>query len=267
MLIANCVNYGTKDITNTACYRIPMAIQFIPAIILGIGLATLPESPRYFVRKGQLEKATNALSRARGQPPDSDYVRCELTEIVANLEYELSVTPQGSYWSTWTNCFKGGLFKSSSNLRRTILGTSLQMMQQWTGINFIMYYSTVFLQSLGTISNPFLMSLIFSIMLIIGTPFTFYLIEHFGRRPILIYGALGMLICEFIIAAVGTALPTNRMAVEVVIAFICFYVVIFSATWGPAAWVVIGEIFPVPIRSRGVSLSTGSNWLWNTVSY
>jgi len=265
MLIANCVNYGTKDLLNSGSYRIPMSIQFIPAVILGVGLFLLPESPRYFVKKGKIREAALALALVRGQPHDSEYVQYELAEVIANYEYELSITPQGSYWSSWTNCFKGGLFTKNSNLHRTILGTSLQMMQQWTGINFIMYYSTIFLQSLGTVKNPFLMSLVFSIMLIIGTPVTFYLIEHYGRRAILIYGALGMLICEFIIAGVGTALPTNKQATEAVIVFICFYVVIFSATWGPAAWVIIGEIFSIPIRARGVALSTASNWLWNTI--
>jgi len=49
------------------------------------------------------------------------------------------------------------------------------------------------------------------------------------------------------------------------IAFICIYIFFFATTWGPAAWVVIGEIFPLPIRSRGVALSTASNWLWNCI--
>jgi len=85
-----------------------------------------------------------------------------------------------------------------------------------------MYYSTVFLQSLGTIKNPFLMSLIFALMQIIATPWTFYLIERFGRRALLIYGALGMLVCEFIVAGVGSSLPTEKSAIVAVIAFICF---------------------------------------------
>jgi len=163
------------------------------------------------------------------------------------------------------NCFKGGLWNPSSNLRRTILGTSLQMMQQWTGINFIFYYSTVFLQSLGTIKNPFLMSLIFTLVNVCSTPISFYMVERFGRRPILIYGALGMLICEFIVGAVGTALPNDMAAVRCLIAFICIYIFFFASTWGPAAWVVIGEIYPIPIRSRGIALSTASNWLWNCI--
>jgi len=175
------------------------------------------------------------------------------------------VIPQHGYISSWANCFKGGLGKASSNLRRTILGTSLQMMQQWTGVNFIFYYSTVFLKSLGTIQNPFLMSLIFTLVNVCSTPISFWTIEKFGRRTLLVWGALGMVICQFIVAAVGTALPNDQSATRALIAFICIYIFFFASTWGPGAWVVIGEIFPIPIRSRGVGLSTASNWLWNCI--
>ena len=91
----------------------------------------LPDSPRYFVKRGKLARAANALSRLRGQPIESDYIQVELTEIVANEEYERSLMPNTSFVGSWMNCFKGSLFEAKSNLRRTILGTSLQMMQQW----------------------------------------------------------------------------------------------------------------------------------------
>lgn len=267
IFVASIATYCTENRMDSGSYRIPMAIQWIPALVLGIGLFLLPESPRYLVRKGKLQTAVKVLASLRGQPEGSEYVQQELTEIIANHEYEMSVTPQKGYVSSWLNCFKGGLFRPSSNLRRVILGTSLQMMQQWTGINFIMYYSTVFLQALGTIKNPFLMSMIFTLMQIISTPVTIaWLIERCGRRTILIYGAVGMLVCEFIIAAVGTALPGHTNATRTLIVFICFYICFFASTWGPAAWVIIGEIFPIPIRARGVALCTASNWLWNTVS-
>jgi MFS family permease len=137
-----------------ACYQfcitigIPVAIQLLWAVILGGGIFFLPESPRYFVKKGEHEKAAQALASVRGQPIDSQFVTEELAEIIANHEYELSVVPQGSYFSSWANCFKGSIWKANSNLRRTILGTSLQMMQQWTGVNFIFFFGTTFFQQL-----------------------------------------------------------------------------------------------------------------------
>jgi len=160
----------------------------------------------------------------------------------------------------------------------------MQMMQQWTGVNFIFYYSTPFLQSTGAISNTFLISLIFTLVNVCSTPISFYTVERFGRRTILIWGALGMLICQFLVAIIGVAVGFNHThvigqdatganitrannisAVNAQIAFIAIFIFFFASTWGPGAWVVIGEIFPLPIRSRGVGLSTASNWLWNTI--
>ena len=265
ILLASCVDYGTQNRTDTGSYRIPIAIQMLWAIILATGLFFLPESPRYFVKRGKIDRAAQVLGRLRGQPRDSEFVQTELAEIVANHEYELQVVPQGSYFASWMNCFKGSIWEQKSNLRRTILGTSLQMMQQWTGINFIFYFGTTFFQDLGTINNPFLIGLITTLVNVCSTPISFWTVERFGRRPLLIYGALGMFICEFIVAIAGTADGGNKTTVKAEIAFICIYIFFFASTWGPGAWVVIGEIYPLPIRSRGVALSTASNWLWNCV--
>jgi MFS family permease len=155
------------------------------------------------------------------------------------------------------------------------------MMQQWTGVNFIFYYSTPFLQSTGAIKNTFLISLIFTLVNVCSTPISFWTIEKFGRRPLLIVGAGAMAICQFLVAIIGVTVgfnkthpdpndPTKQLAnnipaVNAQIAFICFFIFWFASTWGPGAWVLIGEIFPLPIRSRGVALSTASNWLWNTI--
>ncbi|CAD6448654.1 116d3241-625e-44cc-b666-44f8def2aece [Sclerotinia trifoliorum] len=269
LLLASCVDYGTQNRMDTGSYRIPIGLQIAWALILALGLFLLPESPRYYVKKGNLDRAAANLARLRGQPEGSEYIQQELTEIIANHEYEMSVIPQTGYFGSWMNCFKGGLSNPGSNLRRTILGTSLQMMQQWTGVNFIFYFGTTFFQALGTISNPFLIGLITTLVNVCSTPISFYTVERFGRRTILIWGALGMLVCEFIVAIIGVtagrASQNNTSAVSAMIAFICIYIAFFASTWGPGAWVVIGEVFPLPIRSRGVGLSTASNWLWNCI--
>ena len=282
ILLASVVDYGVRNRTDTGAYRIPIGIQFAWGLILGGGLLFLPDSPRFFVKRGRVEKARVSLCKLRGQPADSEYVEAELAEIIANEEYERSVIPAGSWFNGWMNCFKGSLFKSNSNLRKTILGTSLQMMQQWTGVNFIFYYSTPFLQSTGAIGNTFLISLIFTLVNVCSTPISFYTVEKLGRRPLLLWGALGMLICQFLVAIIGDTVgfnhtyttgtgdnavthAYNNSAVNAQVAFIAIFIFFFASTWGPGAWIVIGEIFPLPIRSRGVALSTASNWLWNTI--
>ncbi len=297
ILLANCVVYATQDRDDTGSYRIPIAIQFLWALILAGGLAILPDSPRYFVKKGKLEKAAKALASVRGQPVDSAYIQDELAEIIANYEYEKKVVPQTTYIGGWTNCFTGSVFNGNSNARRTMVGILMQMMQQLTGmyrvhhlssssesalvrlcsladpgsgINFIFYFGVVFFQSLGTISNPFLISLITTLVNVCSTPISFYIVEKLGRRKILIFGGAGMIVAQFIVGIIGVTAGRieehNNSAVSAMIAFICINIMFFAATWGPAAWVVIGEIFPLPIRSRGVGLSTASNWFWNCVS-
>ncbi|RBR19558.1 uncharacterized protein FIESC28_05553 [Fusarium coffeatum] len=283
LLLAACIVYGTEKFYSMKSYQIPIGIQFPWAVILAGGLFFLPDSPRYFVKRGQIEKAVDALARVRGQPKDSKYVQSEIAEIVANEEYERQMIPSTTWFGSWANCFKGSLWDAKSNLRRTILGTSMQMMQQWTGVNFIFYYSTPFLKSTGAIDNVFLISLVFTLVNVCSTPLSFWTVERFGRRAILLVGAFGMLVCQFLVAIIGVTVgfnhthpaPTaadpdavmadNVSAVNAQIAFIAIFIFWFASTWGPGAWIVIGEIFPIPIRSRGVGLSTASNWLWNTI--
>lgn len=282
MLAAIVVNYTSKY-EGTAAYRVPIGVQFPWAVILGVGLLFLPESPRYYIKKGMVQKAVTSIARLRGQPESSEFVQSEVAEIVANEEYERALIPSTTWAGSWANCFKGSLWSGKSNLRRTILGTSLQMMQQWTGVNFIFYFSSAFLKSTGAVKNVFLTSMIFTIINVLSTPLSFYTIEKFGRRSILLVGALGMLICQFLVAIIGVTAgfdrvhstptaenpnattPNNLGAVNAQIAFISIFIFFFASTWGPGAWVVIGEIFPLPIRARGVGLSTASNWLWNTI--
>jgi sugar porter (SP) family MFS transporter len=259
LLLAAVVDNATKDRMDTGSYRIAMSMQWLFALILGIGLFLLPDSPRWYVKRNRLDDAARSLSKLRGQPADSQYVKDELAELVANYKYEMT-----HMQASWMDCFRGG-WKPSSNFRRVCLGMALQMMQQWTGVNFIFYYSSTFAQSIG-ITNAFTISMITTAVNVCSTPLSFWAIEKMGRRALLIYGALGMLICEFIIAIVGTVEEGSKTtASTVLIVFVCIYIFFFATTWGPGAWVLIGEIFPLPIRAKGVALSTASNWLWNFV--
>jgi len=143
-LLASIVDYATEHRADTGSYRIPIGIQFLFGLVLGIGLFFLPDSPRYFVKRGRVDAARMALSRLRGQPIDSEYIEVELSEIVANEEYERALIPTTGWFGSWANCFKGSVFQSNSNLRKTILGTSLQMMQQWTGMFSILFSNALY---------------------------------------------------------------------------------------------------------------------------
>ncbi|KAF3916233.1 hypothetical protein ABW21_db0200325 [Orbilia brochopaga] len=259
IFLAACVDYGTQNRDDTGSYRIPIAIQMLWAIILAFGLFFLPESPRYWVKKGELDKAAASLARVRGQPADSEYVVAELAEIQANYEYEMQIASTG-----WSDVFRGGWNNPAGNFRRVFLGFFLQMMQQWTGVNFIFYYGTTFFQQSG-IKNAFTIQVITNVVNVVTTPISFWAVEKLGRRFLLIVGAISMIVCEFIVAGVGTALPGSKAANTTLIVFVCLYIFSFATTWGPVAWVLIGEIYPLPIRAKGVAIATASNWLWNFV--
>ncbi|KAI5455881.1 general substrate transporter [Mariannaea sp. PMI_226] len=261
LLLASIVNNATQSRYNTGSYRIPIAVQFAWALILIAGMIALPETPRYMIKKNNLQGATKALARIRRLPENDPAVIDEITEIQANHEYELSLGE-----ATYLDCFKGNL------LKRLLTGCFLQGLQQLTGINFIFYYGTQFFKNSG-FSNSFVISMITSC---VNTGSTFpglYAIEKWGRRPVLFWGAIGMTISQFLVAILGTTTTSQDVAGNIVvhnlpaqkaaIAFICIYIFFFAASWGPIAWVVTGEIFPLKVRAKSLSMTTATNWLLN----
>jgi sugar porter (SP) family MFS transporter len=252
LLIASIVNNATQHRNDTGAYRIPIAVQFAWGLILAGGMVMLPESPRYFVKKGKLEEARKSLGRLSALPPDHEYVGEQLLEIRANYEYELSFGSTG-----FIHCFTN----EGRQLYRLLVVTTVQALQQLSGINFIFYYGTDFFQKSG-ITNPFVIGLITNIVNVVMTPPGMYAVERMGRRKLLLIGAIGMCVAEYIVAIVGVSV-SSVISNKVLIAFVCMYISFFAATWGPVAWVVTGETFSLRTRSKSVALCTMSNWIWN----
>ena len=262
LLLAAIVNESTKDRGDDSSWHIPIAVQFAWAAILAGGMFCLPESPRYLLLKGRDAQAKKSMSTLTGHAADSVEVEQECLDIQMALDVERELGK-----TSFIDCFRGG---EAKNGLRTMTGIMIQGMQQLTGINFIFYYGTTFFQRSG-ISNPFIITIITNVVNVVMTIPGIMTIDRFGRRPLLIYGALVMLICEFIVAIVGVTAgnadpvtgAVNLTAQRVLIAFVCIYIAAFAATWGPIAWVVCGEIFPLGIRAKAMAMSTASNWLWN----
>lgn len=252
LLLASVVDHSTANRTDTGSYRIPIAVQFAWAIILFFGLLLLPETPRMWIKRGKPERAAKSLSTLRRLDVDHPALVEELAEITANHEYELSIGK-----ATYLDCFKGSLGK------RLATGCLLQALQQLTGVNFIFYYGTSFFTNSG-ISNSFVVSMITASVNVGSTFPGLYMVESWGRRPLLLFGAIGMAVCQFIVAGVGTGAGTQDLtAQKALIAFVCIYIFFFACSWGPCAWVVTGEIFPLKVRSKSLSMTTASNWLLN----
>jgi len=255
LLLAAIFNNATKNRPNHSSYRIPVAIQFIWAAILAFGMILLPESPRWLIRKHRDADAAHSLSRLTSLHPDDPEVTTELEEIRLNLKHEEALGE-----SSYLDCFRPS---DNRILFRTLTGIFIQAWQQLTGINFIFYFGTTFFTNAG-IHNPFLISIATSTVNVGMTVPGIWGVERFGRRSLLIFGAIGMTICEFIIAIIGSTTSTSsHSAQSAEVAFVCIYIAFFASTWGPIAWVITGEIFPLKIRAKAMSLSVASNWLWN----
>jgi len=255
LLLASIVNNATQNRTNSSAWRIPVGIQFLWAAVLAGGMACLPESPRFLIKKGREEAAARALARLLSSSVDDPEVELELSEIRANLRAEQELGE-----SSYADCFR----TTHNRIRfRVLTGIFIQAWQQLTGINFIFYYGTTFFQKSG-INNPFLVSVATNVVNVGMTVPGIWLVDRAGRRSLLLIGAAGMVVCEYIVAIVGvTVSDTNLAGQHVLIAFVCIYIAFFAATWGPIAWVITGEIFPLAVRAKAMSMATASNWLWN----
>ncbi|KAI1340177.1 general substrate transporter [Xylariaceae sp. FL0016] len=261
LLLAAIVDYATQYRQDTGSYRIPIAVQFAWAIILIVGMLLLPETPRFLIKKGNQEKAARALARLRRIKYDHPAIATELQEIKANHEFEMSIGK-----ASYLDCFRGPM------LKRQLTGMGLQALQQLTGINFIFYYGTQYFKNSG-IKDSFTIQVITSVINVVSTVPGLYAVDKFGRRPLLLWGAVGMCVSQFLVAMLGTLttgqdsdgniLVYNVAAQKAGIAFVCIYIFFFASTWGPLAWVVTGEIFPLKTRAKSLSMTTATNWLLN----
>ncbi|KAJ0119046.1 hypothetical protein N8I77_002251 [Diaporthe amygdali] len=261
LLLAAIVDNATANRGDTGSYRIPVAVQFAWALILIGGMLILPESPRFLIKQGKGEKAAHALGYLRRLPADHPSITAELAEVRANHEYEMSLG-KASYF----DCFRGDMVK------RQFTGMALQALQQLTGINFIFYYGTQYFKNSG-LKDAFIIQVITSVINVFSTLPGLYAVDKFGRRPLLLWGAVGMAVSQFLVAMLGTLTTSqdsqgaivvhNVAAQKAGIAFVCLYIFFFASTWGPLAWVVTGEIFPLKHRARSLSLTTATNWLLN----
>lgn len=244
LLLASVVNNSTHSRQDTGSYRIPIAIQFAWSTILMVGMFVIPETPRYMIKKDNPTAAARNLAKIRRLPADHEAVREEIAEIQANHDYEMRLGE-----SSYLQCFQGNLGK------RLLTGCGLQALQQLAGINFIIYYGTQFFKNSG-VKNEFIINLVINCVNVGSTLPGLYAVDKWGRRPLLLGGAIGMCVSQLIVAVLGTTataqdaagniIVTNSAAQSAAIAFICIFIFFFAATWGPLAWYVIFPRFSLP---------------------
>ncbi|KAJ7066987.1 general substrate transporter [Mycena amicta] len=286
IMVSFWIDYGTNYIggngatQSEAAWRIPLALQIIPALILGVGILFMPFSPRWLVNQGRDDEARAVLSHARGLPEDSDLVQIEFLEIKAQYLFEKETSekrfPQYQD-GTFVADFKLGFFAYWSLLRersllyRVAIGTLTMFFQQWTGINAILYYAPSIFQQLGLTGNTvsLLATGVVGIAMFLATIPAVIWIDQLGRRPVLISGAFLMAFCHFIVAILTglyhNTWPDHVAAGWVACALVWLFAIGFGYSWGPCAWIIIAEIWPLSVRGKGLSIAASSNWLNNFI--
>ncbi|KAG8774153.1 hypothetical protein FRC15_001536 [Serendipita sp. 397] len=261
-LVANWVGYGCQFLKNDAQWRIPLAIQIVPAVMLLLGMFVLPFSPRWLIAQGREDEAFAVVQRLHGNVKNAEFTKLEFAEMVEQIKYE-----KANYQTKFSD-----LWESKAMLRRTLTGMAVQICCQFTGINVSAYFQPTLYRALGLSGPKVLMitGINGALGVIVTGVFITFILDRVGRKPPLIFGAIGMAICLAIEAAInakwGGDHSTNKAAQQAGIAFIIIFgSLFFSVSFGPVSWVYQSEIFPMRIRALGTAVCTCSNWATNVL--
>ncbi|WP_241727197.1 sugar porter family MFS transporter, partial [Dietzia sp. SLG310A2-38A2] len=234
--------------------------ELVPAITYGVLALMIPESPRYLLAKGLVGEARDVLRTIQSSGVD-------------NRIREIRATVREDRKRSWHDM----LTPSGRNLLPIVwIGIVLSVFQQAVGINVIFYYSTSLWQSVGfTEADALTQTVITSVTNIVVTIVAIALIDKIGRRKLLITGSVGMTVSlavmslMFSTATMGPG-PDGELAPQLgdtqgLVALIAAngFVVFFGMSWGPAVWVLLGEMFNNRIRTAALGLAAAAQWLAN----
>ncbi|CEN62836.1 Putative Quinate permease [Aspergillus calidoustus] len=264
------INYGVDETLAPSHkqWLIPFAVQLIPAGLLIIGAIFIRESPRWMFLRGKREQGIETLAWIRNLPADHIYMMEEVSMIDQSLEQQRAKIGLG-FWkpfkAAWTN---------KRILYRLFLGSMLFLWQNGSGINAINYYSPTVFRSIGvTGGNTSLLTTgIFGVVkAVITFVWLLYLIDHMGRRLLLLVGAAGGSICLWVVGAyICVAKPENnpegtQLGGGGIAAMFFFYLwtAFYTPSWNGTPWVINSEMFDPTVRSLAQACAAASNWLWN----
>jgi SP family sugar:H+ symporter-like MFS transporter len=229
----------------------------VPAVAYGLLTLRIPESPRYLVRQGRLDEARRVLREVLGN---------------VNLDQKLAQIRQTLGRASRERGFADLRGPTLGLLPIVWVGIGLSVFQQFVGINVIFYYSSVLWQSVGfSESDSLIITVITSVVNVATTLIAIASIDRFGRKPLLIVGSVGMAVTLAVLAIVFGTAPVNATGRPVLhglsgpIALIAanLFVFSFGMSWGPAVWVLLGEMFPNAIRGRALGVAAGAQWIAN----
>ncbi len=289
MLVVYFVNYGIAKGGDTTWlhqigWRWMFASGVIPATLFLVLLFFVPETPRWLVMNGKTEKAEGILTRLVGKVNAQKEV-IEIKESFSSTQ-DASLRPYYRFMVTWiilfvvsyisllyaqnTNAFEISLIGSfavsliapirSYGFLIIITGVLLSAFQQFVGINVVLYYAPEIFKSMGSgTDSALLQTIIVGIINLSFTVLAILTVDKFGRKPLLIIGALVMAVSML---GLGTAFNGGG-AGALKLVFMLTYTAGFAMSWGPVCWVMLSEIFPNSVRSSVMSIAVAAQWVSN----
>ena len=224
-------------------WRLMFWSELIPSLSFLVLLFFVPKSPRWLAIKGMKTEALSVLTRIHG----AEVAQMEIIEIEKSI--------QKDQHKLKLSIFAKGIFAIIA------IGTVLSMLQQFTGINAVLYYGAdIFEKALGFGKEDVLLQQV--LLAGINLLFTFVAmatVDRFGRKPLLYIGAVGML-SGFLL--LGTTLMTNSVGILSLVGVLLF-IASFAMSMGPVVWVILSEMFPNSIRSTAMSIAVAAQWAAN----
>ncbi len=248
------LHYGVRNVSETTdsfmhfylvaeVWRGMLGSNVVPALLFFLFLLFVPESPRWLVKMGNTDEAGRILERVNGK----NVAESELAEIEKTISGE-----SGSFSQLMQPAIRIAL----------IIGIALPFLSQLAGITTVMYYAPAIFEKAGLKANDAMGSAaIIGFFNMIFTVVAIWKVDKWGRKPLLIWGFIGLAAALFLIGF--TFNQQNTQGPFILGAFI-FYIAVFAATLGPGVWIVISEIYPTKIRGRAMSLATLSLFMGST---
>ncbi len=233
-------------------WRAMLGISAIPGVLLVLAILPLPDSPRWYVKMGRHDEARTALVKVEHRTD----VDAELSDIEALNGKEAA----GSWREVFTSQWR----------RPLVIGVMLAVLQQFTGINAIIYYADKIFAAAG-FSTPGSQSLAtlwaIGAVNVVATFVAVAWVDRFGRKPLLLIGSVGMGVSLVVVGAMFEVLGrgsaggggTSATGIVTLIALVVF-IASFAFSLGPVVWTIINEIYPSHIRGRAVAVATAANW-------
>ncbi|KOS22212.1 High-affinity glucose transporter [Escovopsis weberi] len=245
------VDYGCGFIESNMSWRIPLLMQCVMGALLALGSLIIVESPRWLLDNDHDEEGMVVIANLYG---GGDIHNPKAREEYRDIKMDVLLQRQEGE-RTYADMFRR--YRS-----RVFIAMSAQALAQLNGINVISYYAPLVFESAGWVGHDAVLMTGFNgITYFLSTIPPWYLVDRWGRRPILLTGAVLMAVS---LSLISYFLYLDiRWTPRLVVLFVMIYNAAFGYSWGPIPWLYPPEILPLSIRSKGASLSTATNWAAN----